>query len=131
VFDVGVDHGFSWKKDRPTTLSNHYRHHGREVASVCRMYLLWGAGIPAGGKNTHDKHGSVRQVCATLLALAGLPQAQGLAGVPLPGTPAAPASSPVDYQAAYHPMPSAPARGVPFGPGEGARQAQVAWLHRG
>jgi Flp pilus assembly protein TadD len=67
------------------------------------MYLLWGSGIPADG---HRRKGSVEQVCATLLALAGLPPARDLAAGPLPGASSRSGTAPVDYQAYYEPMPA-------------------------
>ena len=45
-----------------------------------------GTGIQA--SHGHAGHGSVQQVCATLLALLGLPPGKGLAGPSLPGAPA-------------------------------------------
>jgi tetratricopeptide (TPR) repeat protein len=44
----------------------------------------------------------VRQVCATLLALTGLPPIKGEDAAPLPGAPAF-SASPADYAAHYHP----------------------------
>jgi tetratricopeptide (TPR) repeat protein len=69
------------------------------------MYVLWGNGIPA--LPGHTTRGSVQQVCATLLALLGLPPGRDVNGAPLPGAPSS--SLPhFDYVAQYHPV-SAPA----------------------
>jgi Flp pilus assembly protein TadD len=64
------------------------------------MYVLWGEGI--GASTGHSGRGSVQQVCATLLALLGLPPGRDVDGPPLPGV-AAPAAARVDYFAQYHP----------------------------
>jgi Flp pilus assembly protein TadD len=74
------------------------------------MYLLWGPGIAA--RAGHQAHGDVQQVCATLLALLGLPGGRDVNGDPLEGV--APGQAPrVDYAAHYHaaaPGPADPAR---------------------
>jgi Flp pilus assembly protein TadD len=72
------------------------------------MYLLWGPSIPA--TNVRSTQSSVLQVCATLLALQGLPPGKGLDGAPLPGTPA-PHADTVDYAA--HFLPPRPAADAP------------------
>src|SRR5262249_52916928 len=68
------------------------------------MYVVWGPRIaPSKG---HTAKGSVRQVCATLLALLGMPPGRDVNGTPLPGVE--PTSAPhFDYVPKYHP-PAAP-----------------------
>jgi tetratricopeptide (TPR) repeat protein len=58
--------------------------------------------------------GRVDQVCATLLALLGLPPGQDVAGPPLPGSPV-PDGKPVDYRARWKPasIPDLPSGGTP------------------
>ena len=97
---IASDHGFTWKEGRPTRLSS------VAVATAAKwhrrqgIYLLWGTGVAAAPGHPH--HGKAPQVCATLLALMGLPGAGYLAGPPLAGAPAAPAAT-VDYRAYYRP----------------------------
>lgn len=88
VLFLASDPGFTWKEGRPGRW-----HRGEGI------FLLWGRGIaPAAEKTT----GRVHQVCATLLALLGLPPGQGIAGPPLAGIE--PNEGPaVDYAAAYEP----------------------------
>ncbi len=99
ILMLASDHGFYWKDGRPETLSSNATATAAKWHRDTGMYLLWGPGIKAGG---HDKEGSVQQVCATLLALAGLPPGQALLGPPLPGTPAG-ATTTADYAASFHP----------------------------
>jgi Flp pilus assembly protein TadD len=101
VLMLASDHGFHWFEDRPTRLSSFAaataaKWHRREG-----MYLLWGKGIaPAAGAR-----GGIARVCGTLLALAGLPPGEHLAGPPLSGAP--PVTRPsVDYAAHYKPVPA-------------------------
>ncbi|HEY2946317.1 MAG TPA: tetratricopeptide repeat protein, partial [Vicinamibacteria bacterium] len=64
------------------------------------IYLLWGKGIAAAG---HDNHGSVKQVCATLLSLLGLPAAGYAYGPALPGVPPVESQGRFDYRTTYKP----------------------------
>lgn len=87
VLMLASDHGFLWDGRRPEGLSS------AEAATAGRwhadegLYLLWGPGIEPTEPGEHGR-GKVDQVCATLLALLGLPPGKGLAGPPLPGSPA-------------------------------------------
>jgi len=100
VLMLASDHGFLWKEGRPTTLSSNATTTAAKWHRSEGMYLLWGPGIsPASG---HSGRGSVQQVCATLLALLGLPPGRDVDGPPLPGV-AAPTAARVDYVAQYHP----------------------------
>src|SRR6202022_2594789 len=53
----------------------------------------------------HTFVGGVRQVCATLLNLSGLPPGMGVKQPPLPGAPPA-ARPPIDYAKFYIPAPN-------------------------
>lgn len=103
VLMLASDHGFLWSEARPEKLSS------AAAATAGRwhrdegIYLLWGSGIAPGPR----ERGGVDQVCATLLALLGLPPGRGLAGPPLPGTPAGVGDA-VDYRALLPSPPSAP-----------------------
>jgi len=106
VLMLASDHGFKWSEGRPTELSSVAHATAAKWHRKEGLFLLWGPGIePAPG---HPYRGGVAQVCATLLALLGLPSGTSLAGPPLPGvTPRA--GGPVDYRAHYAPAAPAPA----------------------
>ena len=105
VLMLASDHGFLWKDGRPTTLSSNATTTAAKWHRSEGMYVLWGPGVtPSSG---HTGRGSVQQVCATLLALLGLPQGRDVDGPPLPGV-AAPNLPRADYFAKYIPA-AAPA----------------------
>ncbi len=103
VLMVASDHGFRWGADRPRELSS------LAAASAARwhrdqgIYVLWGTDIDPAARAAVGGGGEagVRQVCATLLALLGLPPASGIAGPALEGAPAVTAA-PRDYAADFH-----------------------------
>lgn len=100
VLMLASDHGFLWKDGRPTTLSSNATTTAAKWHRSEGMYVLWGPGVsPTAG---HSGRGSVQQVCATLLALLGLPPGRDVEGPPLPGV-AAPAAARIDYFAHYKP----------------------------
>jgi Tfp pilus assembly protein PilF len=100
VLVLGSDHGFKWSEGRPTTLSSFANATAAKWHTDDGIFLIWGKGVqPSKG---HAGEGNVAQICATLLALAGIPPAAGVAGPPLPGAPQA-SDSPVDYKAHYTP----------------------------
>jgi tetratricopeptide (TPR) repeat protein len=105
VLMLASDHGFLWREARPEKLSS------AAVATAGRWHrdegisLLWGSGIAPGAR----ERAGVDRVCATLLALLGLPPGRGLAGPPLPGAPSGTQEA-VDYRAL---LPSAPSAPVP------------------
>jgi tetratricopeptide (TPR) repeat protein len=106
VLMLASDHGFLWKQGRPATLSSNATTTAAKWHRDEGMYVLWGAGIrPSSG---HTGRGSVQQVCATLLALLGLPPGRDVTGPPLPGADAPVAQPRVDYFARYRPA-AAPA----------------------
>jgi Tfp pilus assembly protein PilF len=107
VLMLASDHGFQWGEGRPATLSSAANTTAAKWHSKEGIYLLWGPGVTSSGG--HVNHGSVTQVCATLLALAGLPAGKGLSGPALPGA-GTPSSQTVDYAVYYSPAaPAAPA----------------------
>jgi tetratricopeptide (TPR) repeat protein len=68
---LASDHGFQWKEGRPTNISSF------AIATAAKWHrnegivLLWGPGVRA--QQGHTLHGTIRQICATLAALTGLP----------------------------------------------------------
>ena len=87
VLMLGSDHGFIWGEGRPEALSSVANATAAKWHAEDGIYLLWGKGItPTSG---HTGHGSVQQLCATLLALLGLPPDRHAQGPPLAGTPGA------------------------------------------
>jgi type I phosphodiesterase/nucleotide pyrophosphatase/tetratricopeptide repeat protein len=102
VLMLGSDHGFTWSEGRPAGLSSVANATAARWHAENGMYLLWGNGIPA--TNGHTGHGSVQQLCATLLALTGLPPGTDVLGPPLPGTPSSSAGEPFDYRQHFTPM---------------------------
>jgi tetratricopeptide (TPR) repeat protein len=113
------DHGFLWQEGRPTTLSSF------DVSTAAKwhrkegMYLLWGVGADltdsASGKAwtaASKSESGVRQVCATLLALTGLPSGQGVTGPPLApvAAPLPDAGEPADYMRIFAELRSRAAR---------------------
>ena len=116
VLMVASDHGFKWGEGRPTQLSSFANPTAAKWHRQEGMYLVWGPGVaPASGPS-----GGVAQVCATLLALLGLPSGQRLAGPPLAGIVAT-GGPRVDYHAYYEPAAPAPNAGV--GSAEADREA--------
>lgn len=100
VLMLASDHGFYWKEGRPTEFSSNANSTAAKWHRGEGMYVLWGNGIAA--TQGHTAHGSVQQVCATLLALLGLPPGRDVNGAPLPGATAS-SQSHFDYFAQYHP----------------------------
>ncbi len=101
VLAVASDHGFRWR-DRPDeppsfAAATAGRWHREEGIS-----LLWGPGIAPRAGDGHPDRASVRQVCATLLALLGLPPDPRLAGPPLAGVEQ-PALAAVHYEEGFRP----------------------------
>jgi Flp pilus assembly protein TadD len=86
VLMIASDHGFRWTEGRPSTLSSIATASAAKWHAPDGMYLMWGSGIVA--RSGHDGRGGVQQVCATLLALTGLPPGRDVEGDPLPGAPA-------------------------------------------
>ncbi len=119
VLFLASDHGFLWGEGRPTTLSSF------DVSTAAKwhrkegMYLLWGvaadamAGASDQARAAADQTDSgVRQVCATLLALVGLPPGQGVGGPPLApiAAQASPPGVPADYARIFAELRSRAAR---------------------
>jgi predicted AlkP superfamily phosphohydrolase/phosphomutase len=100
VLMLASDHGFAWSEGRPSQLSSNAQATAAKWHRNQGIYALWGKGIPARGRDAAAS-GSVRQVCATLLATTGLPPIKGEDAAALPGSPAFNASA-ADYAAHYH-----------------------------
>lgn len=108
VLMLASDHGFAWAEGRPTELSSVANATAAKWHRENGIYLLWGDGIQPSPGPAHALHGGVQQVCASLLALSGLPPGRGVAGPVLPGVPVLNASAAVDYRQFYT-KPAAPA----------------------
>jgi tetratricopeptide (TPR) repeat protein len=97
ILMIASDHGFFWREGRPTKISSTATATAAKWHRKEGIYLLRGPGIAAAPG--HPLRGSVRQVCATLLALTGMPAQQNgqspLAGAPLPS------ASILDYAARF------------------------------
>lgn len=100
VLMIASDHGFLWADGRPQDLNSAKAATAGLWHRDEGIYLLKGPGIEPGERG----QGRVDQVCATLLALLGLPPGKDLAGPPLPGSPASD-DKPVDYRARWKPAP--------------------------
>ena len=100
----------AWSEGRPTQLSSNAQATAAKWHRNQGIYALWGKGIMAKGRDAADT-GSVRQVCATLLAAAGLPPMKGEDAGPLPGSPGFSAGA-VDYASHYHPVAPAMSAGA-------------------
>jgi tetratricopeptide (TPR) repeat protein len=113
VLMLASDHGFFWNEGRPTSLSSVATASAAKWHAPQGMYLVWGPGVPA--RPGHDAPGSaqsdVQQVCATLLALMGLPPGRDVNGEPLPGAAPVKAAR-ADYAAHYRPATAATASGA-------------------
>jgi len=94
---VASDHGFRWLNRPPLASSSEDR-----TAALWHepegIYLIHGSGIQH--KHLEEPVGGVRQICATLLDLLGLPAGAQVTGPPLPGAPAV-SGQPADYLAHY------------------------------
>jgi len=123
VLVLASDHGFLWGEGRPTTMSSAANTTAAKWHSENGIYLLWGPGIQA--SVGHTGTGKVEQVCATLLALLGLPAARDIAGPPLAGAPSLTADT-VDYRAVFTPPP--PQNGAGAGEASGVDEDTVAKL---
>ncbi|MEK6374349.1 MAG: alkaline phosphatase family protein [Acidobacteriota bacterium] len=93
VLLIASDHGFRWREGRPTSISSTATATAAKWHRNEGIYLLWGPGIQP--MPNHLLRGGVRQVCATLLALAGLPAA---ANTTAPLAPAIASPTSIDYR---------------------------------
>ena len=116
VLMIASDHGFYWGEGRPTQLSSVATASAAKWHAPQGIYLLWGPGVSA--KAGHAARGpggpggpsggpagpgsDVQQVCATLLALLGLPPGRDVNGDPLEGAAPVKAAR-ADYAAFYRP----------------------------
>ena len=77
VVMLASDHGFRWKEGRPVKLSSVATATAAKWHRNDGIYLLWG---PESHRAAAiGNRGGIRQVCATLLDLCGLPRAKGVA----------------------------------------------------
>jgi Tfp pilus assembly protein PilF len=104
VLMIASDHGFHWKAGRPAKLSSAAAATAGKWHGEDGIYLLWGPDVKAAANRGH---GEVTQVCATLLALLGLPPGDGVAGPPVAGVEAVHAKL-ADYRGSYRPAPEPP-----------------------
>jgi len=100
VLMIASDHGFYWGEGRPAQLSSVATASAAKWHAPRGIYLLWGPGVSA--KAGHAPEGDVQQVCATLLALLGLPPGRDVNGDPLEGAAPVKATR-ADYAASYRP----------------------------
>jgi Flp pilus assembly protein TadD len=103
VVMLASDHGFRWREGRPTTISSTATATAAKWHRNEGIYVLWGPGISAAPN--HASRGGIRQVCATLLALTGMPDAANTAP---PLAPASPIAPPIDYRRTFAPAPPPP-----------------------
>lgn len=96
---LASDHGFLWGEGRPTELSSFAHATAGKWHRNDGVYVVWNAGVPA--TSGHAARGSARQVCATLLALLGLPAPREVESQTLAGVPANPATA--NYALFYRP----------------------------
>jgi len=97
ILMLASDHGFFWREGRPVAISSTATATAAKWHRKEGIYLIYGTGIAAAPH--HPLRGSVRQVCATLLALSGMPSAAG-GSQPLAGAPAATTGS-FDYASRF------------------------------
>ncbi len=95
---LASDHGFRWREGRPTAISSTTTATAAKWHRNEGIYLMWGPGIAA--MPGHPLRGGVRQVCATLLALTGMPAAANTT-TPLP--PITPSTTSIDYRRGFTP----------------------------
>lgn len=93
------DHGFHWFEGRPVELSSFAQATAAKWHRKEGIYLSWGEGIPAGRREPRG----IREVCATLLAMTGLPPADSIETRSLPGVES-PSGVGVDYRTHYQPV---------------------------
>jgi Flp pilus assembly protein TadD len=97
ILMLASDHGFFWREGRPIAISSTATATAAKWHRKEGIYVIYGPGIAAAPH--HALRGSVRQVCATLLALTGMPAA--ISGTPpLAGTPPA-ATGTFDYASRF------------------------------
>jgi hypothetical protein len=113
VLMLASDHGFLWGEGRPTQLSSVASASAAKWHAPEGIYLLWGPGVSA--RPGHPAHGRVQQVCATLLAVLGLPGGHGITADPLDGATATSVPA-ADYAVGFRPAPAAAVQAAPGAP---------------
>lgn len=82
VIVIASDHGFRWREGRPTQLSSIAAASAAKWHRNEGIFAVWGEGVqPSRG---HTQRAGIRQLCATLAALSGVPVPQN-AAAPFPG----------------------------------------------
>lgn len=99
VLVLASDHGFLWSEGRPASVSSDAAETAAQWHRREGIYLVWGLGPAPTGT---PARGGIRQICASLLALLGLPDGVSVAAPPLAGIAPSPASA-VDYGRLYEP----------------------------
>ena len=97
---ISSDHGFHWKEDRPVDISSVANATAAKWHRNDGIYVLHGAGIHP--SNGHSGHGTIRQICSTLLAASGMPSGERVAGPPL--APLEARKETVDYRRYFQPF---------------------------
>ena len=105
---LASDHGFAWGDDRPSR-SRATRRQPPRSGTAGKAFTSCGGPASLRGAAT-ERQRARGQVCATLLALSGLPPSLSDKAGALPGTPGA-RSAGIDYAALFHPAARAAAPG--------------------
>ncbi|MCX6551437.1 MAG: alkaline phosphatase family protein [Acidobacteria bacterium] len=95
------DHGFTWGEGRPTKLSSFANATAARWHRPNGIYLLWRPDTPR--SSSARQQAGVTQVCATVMALLGMPRGAGLENSPVPPVTFASQAS-VDYARFFQPM---------------------------
>ena len=103
---IASDHGFAWGEGRPTTLSSFANATAARWHRPQGMYLLWRPGTPRASAVRGQS--SVMHVCATLMAMLGLPRGVGIDDSPVPPVTFA-STTAIDYGRYFQPASLPPA----------------------
>ncbi|MEW6368984.1 MAG: alkaline phosphatase family protein [Acidobacteriota bacterium] len=128
VLVLASDHGFHWNEGRPKDISSLAGPTAAKWHKLEGMYLIWGPNVqPSPG---HAGHGTVAQVCSTLLSLLGMPPAKDLPEPLVRASGPAP-STVVDYKAAYQRPAAEPAPPGSDAAGEIEKLAALGYISPG
>lgn len=94
VLVIASDHGFRWREGRPAELSSFAAASAAKWHRNEGLFLIRGPGITA--TQGHTARAGVRQLCATLASLTGIPMPEGIDTHPLPGV--VPSRATLDYR---------------------------------
>jgi tetratricopeptide (TPR) repeat protein len=104
ILVIASDHGFRWREGRPAELSSFAAASAAKWHRNEGIFLVRGPGIAA--SQGHTARAGVRQLCATLASLTGVPMPQGIDTHPLPGV--APSRDELDYKPFFQRAPAPP-----------------------